>query len=228
MSNSAQKLVSKKDQLTKEIMEDCLNIRSKANPLSWFTAGKKIKVSNRMQKNYTYSLEFNAGKSLKNGGKDKDGNTIRYPDFNPKYSPGQMLRMGAFEGKYCNDQIFEFPREWYLTSSGAFNSTKFSPDHADPGCNYFGVKSRQSLQEWRRKGWIPCAKGDKDTRGWFEWYCRYWLGRRQPEVDRVQIKRWKSFNRHYGQYKKNTQGKGKNTHPRRRQALLQWSYPCKD
>jgi hypothetical protein len=130
--------------------------------------------------------------------------------------------MGAFEGKYCNDQIFEFPKEWYS------NMSRLSPESANFKINHFGVKSRQSLQEWRRKKWIPCSKGDKDTRGWFEWYCRYWLGRRQPDVDIVQVKRWKSFARHYGQYIKNTMGKGKNIHPRRRQALLQWSYPCMD
>lgn len=221
-----EKLTSKKYKLIHEIMENALHYY-KAKPKIWFKTGRKITVNNRMQNNYTYTLTFDAGTKLTHGGWDNDGKPIRYPDFKPKYSPQTILRMGAFEGKYCNDQIFEFPREWYLTRSGTFNKRKFSPEKADPKCNYFGVKSRQSLQEWRRKKWIPCAPGDKDKRGWFEWYCRYWLGRRQPEVDAVQIKRWKAFNRHYGQFKKHTKGKGKNKHPKRRQALLQWSYPCK-
>jgi hypothetical protein len=221
-------LLSKKYKLTKKIMEDSLVVKSQAKLLKWFKTGKIVKVNNRMQKNYSYELTFDPGKNLTHGGLDKDEVPIKYPDFKPKYSPQQMLRMGVFGGKYCNDQIFEFPREWYCAENGEFNSKKFSPESADPECNYFKIRSRQSLQEWRRKGWTPCAKGDKDTRGWFEWYCRYWLGRRQQEVDEIQIKRWKAFSRHYGQFKKNTKGKGNEKHPKRRQALLQWSYPCKD
>jgi hypothetical protein len=213
------KLKSKKYKLTKDIMIDCLK-SPKSNPKEWFIAGKTIHVSNRMQNEYSYTLTFKAGTKLTHGGYD-NGQKILY-DFNPKYNPGQMLQMGVFEGKYCNDQIFEFPSEWYS------NMTKFSPESPNPKINYFKIKSRQSLQEWQRKKWIPCAKGDKDKRGWFEWYCRYWLGRRQPSVDVVQIKRWRSFARHYAQYLKHTKGKEKTIHPRRRQALLQWSYPCID
>jgi hypothetical protein len=213
-----EKLKSKKYKLTKDIMKQCLNL-PQSKKKSWFKAGKKILVDNRMQTNYSYVLTYNAGTGITKGGLDSDGKLIRYPDFNPKYNPGQILRMGAFEGKYCNDQIFEFPKEWYKLS-------KLSPEKADPSINYFGIKSRQSLQEWIRKKWIPCHKDDQDTRGWFEWWCRYWLGRRIPEVDAIQIKRWRSFNRHYAQYLKNTKGKGIDIHPKRRQALLQWSYPC--
>jgi len=217
--SSIKNLTDKRIPLTKEIMISCIN-SSYSKKKKWFKAGKKIKVDNRMQKNYEYTLMFNAGCQLKNGGVDENGDKITYPDFNPAYSPGQMLKMGAFEGKYCNDQIFEFPKEWYK------NINKFSPEKADPKVNYFGVKSRQSLNVWRNKKWIPCTDGDMDTRGWFEWYCRYWLGRRMPEVDEIQIKRWRAFNRHYAQYTKNTKNKGIMKHPKRRQALLQWSYPC--
>lgn len=220
-----EKLTSKKYKLTHEIMENALK-SSKAKPKSWFKAGRKITVNNRMQKNYTYTLTFDAGTKLTHGGYDKDGNPIMYPDFKPKYSPQTMLRMGTFEGKYCNDQIFEFPREWYLIGSGNFNKKKFSPEKADPKCNYFGVKSRQSLQEWRRKKWIPAGTGDRDKRGWFEWYQRYWLGRRQPAVDAVQIKRWKAFARHSAQVKKNARKQLKKRIVQR-QALLQWAWDAK-
>jgi hypothetical protein len=215
---SVKKLVNRKYKLTKDILTSCLNSKE-SKKKTWFIAGRKIKVNNRMQKKYEYILLFNAGTKLKHGGWDENKNKIEYPDFNPEFTPGQMLRLGVFEGKYCNDQIFEFPKEW-------FNIKKLSPERADQSLNYFKVKSRQSLQEWRRKKWIPITKSDQDTRGWFEWYCRYWLGRRMPEVDKIQIKRWKSFTRHYAQYLKNTKNKGLDKHPRRRQALLQWSYPC--
>jgi hypothetical protein len=214
-----EKLKLKKYKLTKDLMKRCLKLNHSKHK-HWFISGRKIFVNNRMQKNYSYILTYTSGTSITQGGLDKTGKIIRYPKFKPKYSPHQMLRMGVFEGKYCNDQIFEFPREWYKLN-------KLSPESADPTVNYFGVKSRQSLQEWRRKKWIPVHKKDRDTRGWFEWWCRYWLGRRIPEVDIIQINRWKSFKRHYGQFLKQTKGKGGNElHPRRRQALLQWSYPC--
>jgi hypothetical protein len=108
------------------------------------------------------------------------------------------------------------------------------PEGADPSVNAFGIKSRLSLQEWRRRGWIPCHELDKDVRGWFQWYCRYWIGRRIPEVDALQIARWKKIKRHQAQVEKNCKhrepgGKCPNPQqcrPRQRMTLLQWSYPA--
>jgi len=205
--------------LTRDGMLASLKSR-KSKPLRWYVAGRTVRVRDRMQ-TYEYTLTFDAGKSLRHGG-FVDGAPIRYPDFRPRYTPQQMLRLGVFEGKYCNDQIFELPREWFLFR-GSLNP-RLSPERADAKCNRFGVKSRMSLVHWKKKGWAPLAEDDKDIRGFFQWYMRYWLGRRQPSVDAIQIKRWKAFNRHHAQYVKNTRGKGKNKHPRRRQALLQWSY----
>ena len=96
----------------------------------WFKKGKRIYVNNRMQKRYSYTLTYNAGTNIKKGGIDTTGKLIKYPNFNPKFTPGQMLRMGVFEGKYCNDQIFEFPREW-------FDLSKLSPGGPDVNVNYF-------------------------------------------------------------------------------------------
>ena len=185
----------------------------------WFVAGRKIRVRDKMQ-NYTYTLTYNAGTNIKNGGVDEDGEKIRYDDFNPYYTPQQMLSMGVFEGKYLNDCVNEFPLEWYAAANKRNKLSKV----ANPAINYFKVKSRLSLQEWRKRGWIPIIGGDKDVRGWFQWYCRYWMGRRIPEIDIIQIKRWKSFVRHYAQVKKNA--KRITDRPKQRQALLQWSWDC--
>lgn len=168
----------------------------------WFIKNRKIVVRDKMQ-NYTYYLTQNAGTKL---------------EFSPYYTPAQMLRMGVFEGKYMNDCRQEFPIEFY--TKAMLSKT------ADASKNYFGVKSRLSLQTWRKKKWIPIHEKDKDVRGWFQWYCRYWIGRRMPEVDAIQIKRWKSFRRHYAQVKKNARN-DLSKRRKQRQALLQWSWDCK-
>ena len=120
--------------------------------------------------------------------------------------------MGVFEGKYCNDCVDEFPSAW-------FQKAKLS-SVSDPALNYFGIKSRQPLSVWMEKGWIY----GPDPRGWFQWYCRYYLGRRLPELDSIQIKRWKSFRRHAGQIKANCDPGDPYCRPKQRQALLQWAH----
>lgn len=189
---------------------------------AWFKPGRKIQIRDKMQ-TYTYVLTYKAGTNIKNGGLDTNGNIIRYESFEPFYTPQQMLVMGVFEGKYMNDCEDEFPREWY---NAAKKRNKLRPNKADPSVNYFKIKSRLSLQEWRKRGWIPCHEKDRDVRGWFQWYCRYWIGRRIPEVDTIQIKRWKSFKRHSAQVRKNARGQ-LDKRPRQRQALLQWAWDCK-
>ena len=163
----------------------------------------KVLVRDHMQ-NYTYYR-------TKAPGKDFD------PDFKPYFSPKEMLELGVFEGKYMNDCKKEFPASW-------FKQAKMSKI-ANPDLNYFGIKSRLSLQEWRKRGWIPVHELDKDVRGWFQWYCRYWMGRRIDEVDEIQIKRWRSFKRHYAQVAKHARG-NLEKRKKQRQALLQWAWNC--
>lgn len=185
----------------------------KSKPKNWFKIGKIIKVNDLMQKNYSYKLTARYGKDF-----DKE--------FKPEISPDKMLKNGVFEGKYLNDCILEFPKEWFIK---ALKKNKLSPEYADESKNEFKVKSRLSLQEWRKRKWIPITKGDKDVRGWFQWFCRYWIGRRDENVDAIQIKRWKAFVRHKAQIVKDKRNpklktNKKNHRARQRQALLQWSY----
>ena len=161
--------------------------------------GDIIEVNDKMQTGYSYILVAPVGEC-------KDA------DFMPFFSPKQMLEMGVFEGKYCNDCTSEYPHEW-------FKNARIS-ETPDPALNYFGIKSRQPLNVWRQKGWIY----EPDPRGWFQWYCRYYLGRRLLEVDSIQIKRWKAFARHAGQVRANCDTGDIFCRPRQRQALLQWSY----
>ncbi len=167
--------------------------------MNTYQPGQIIRVSDRMQSAYRYRLDAPMG-------------TDMAQEFTPHFSPREMLAMGVFEGKYCNDCRDEFPREWY-------EHAKLS-EHADPSLNYFGVKSRQPLSVWRDKGWII----GPDPRGWFQWYCRYYLGRRLPEVDAHQMKRWRAFRRHAAQVKANCDPGDWTCRPRQRQALLQWAH----
>jgi hypothetical protein len=161
--------------------------------------GVWIEVNDLMQSDYKYKIVAEAGKDFDIA-------------FSPHFTPKEMLEYGVFEGKYMNDCRGEFPDDWYANA-------KIS-ETADPSLNCFGVKSRQSLRVWREKGWII----EPDPRGWFQWYCRYYQGRRLPEVDTLQIKRWRSFARHAGQIKANCEPGDLLCRPRQRQALLQWSY----
>lgn len=164
-----------------------------------YKKGSVITVSDKMQRGYRYVLTAAPGKSFD-------------PGFTPHFTPKEMLALGVFEGKYCNDCQREFPTDW-------FRKAKIG-DVPDVAHNCFGVKSRQPLWVWRKNGWIISP----DPRGWFQWYCRYWLGRRLPEVDAVQIKRWRAFARHAAQVRKNCPEHCLTCRPRQRQGLLQWSY----
>ena len=178
-----------------------------AHALSWYRPGRRVTVADRMQTRYSYTLTAPPGRDFA-------------PGFRPALSPARMLRMGVFEGKYLNDCVFEFPREWY---AAALRAGRLSPGVADPSLNAFGIKSRLSLRAWRRNGWLPAAMGDRDVRGWFQWYCRYYMGRRCPDDER-QIRRWKAMRRHIAQIRLHCMEGNWNCRPRQRQALLHWAY----
>lgn len=188
-------------------------------PLATFKKGQRIHGK------YSYVLEAAPG--------ELDLNF----NFNPELSPGEMLMLGVFEGAYLNDCYREFPAEWFL---GGLMTGSLSPGHPDPSLNLFGIKSRQPLSVWIENGWAPStiSKTHKtkrnqilsdptknpDERGWFQWYCRYWMGRRLPELDAVQIGRWRSFARHAGAIRANCKVGDLTCRPRERQALLQWAW----
>jgi hypothetical protein len=164
-----------------------------------YRIGDLVHVDDRMQRGYTYEIAAQPGRDFEAG-------------FEPHFAPAKMLELGVFEGKYCNDCRPELPDAWF---ENARTTTR-----PDPSLNCFRIKSRQPLSVWRDKRWIV---GD-DPRGWFQWYCRYWLGRRIPDVDAHQIKRWRAFRRHAGQIRANCEPGDIFCRPRQRQALLQWAY----
>ena len=159
-----------------------------------------VTVHDKMQTGYTYIRE-------KRFGQDFDS------EFTPELTPKEMLALGVFEGHYLNDCRSEFPSDW-------FQEAKLSPQKPDVFCNCFHIKSRQSLVTWRQKGWII----GPDPRGWFQWYCRYYSGRRLKRIDHIQIKRWRTFIRHKAQVEKNCFPMDLKCRSRQRQAFLQWAY----
>ena len=131
-----------------------------------------VRVKDKMQRGYSYSLTAPIGRNFD-------------PEFRPELTPKEMLALGVFCGKYMTDCCEEFPASW-------FAQARLSQSGRDCSLNYFGVDASQPLSVWRRKGWIH----PNDPRSWFQWYCRYYMGRRMPEEDARQIKRWKAIRRH--------------------------------
>lgn len=138
------------------------------------------------------------------------------PDFKPELTPKKMLELGVFGGIYMRDCPKEFPADWFVNAKFAPKGTK---KHLAE-LNYFGVNASQPLSVWRAKGWIH----PEDPRGWFQWYCRYYMGRRLPDEDARQIKRWKAMVRHIAQIRNNCRPGDASCHTKQRQALLHWAY----
>jgi hypothetical protein len=153
-----------------------------------------------MQKNYRYVLTEAPGKNFD-------------PRFKPELTPKEMLKLGVFGGKYMTDCRKEFPADW-------FEEAKLCAERHDPKLNFFGVNASQPLSVWRKNGWIY----PYDPRGWFQWYCRYYMGRRLPAEDDRQISRWRAISRHLAQIRKNCAKKDLACRRRQRQAVLHWAY----
>ena len=137
-----------------------------------------------------------------------------HPSFRPDLTPKEMLALGVFGGKYMTDCQKEFPASWFARA-------KLSPRGHDAKINFFGVRASQSLRVWRQKGWI---NEKHDPRGWFQWYCRYYRGRRLPGEDERQIQRWKAIARHVTQIQKHCKKGDASCRPKQRQAVLHWTY----
>jgi hypothetical protein len=161
---------------------------------------KIVTVNDKIQRGYTYTLTAPAGRNFD-------------PQFRPELTPKEMLALGVFGGKYMTDCRNEFPASW-------FAHARLSPSSSDPALNYFGVDASQPLSVWRDKGWIHLH----DPRGWFQWYCRYYMGRRMTTEDARQIKRWKAIRRHISQIRRHCEPGDPTCRPRQRQALLHWAY----
>ena len=164
----------------------------------------EITVNDSFQNNYSYKRVAKSGDDF-------------HPEFKPQLTPSEMLKLGVFGGKYMNDCKDEFPKEWFFEA-------RISPEYKDPSINYFSVDASQSLSIWKQKGWIY----HEDPRGWFQWYCRYYIGRRIDKEDQRQIKRWKGIKRHWSAVQKNCECYDFSCRKKQRQALLHWAYDSRN
>ena len=160
---------------------------------------KKVIITDRMQRGYVYWRTEPVGRNFA-------------PGFTPDLTPKEMLRLGIFGGKYMTDCQEEFPRSWFARA-------RLCAERHDARLNCFGVNASQSLAVWRRSGWIH----KQDPRGWFQWYCRYYMGRRTAD-DARQIRRWRAIARHVAAIRKHCEPGDLECRRRQRQAVLHWAY----
>jgi hypothetical protein len=160
---------------------------------------RRVIVNDLMQSGYRYIRSARIGRDFD-------------PAFEPELTPAEMLALGVFGGRYMTDCRAEFPASW-------FRRAKLCAERHDPALNFFRVNASQPLAVWRKKGWIH----RDDPRGWFQWYCRYYMGRRGPDDER-QIRRWRAMRRHIAQLRGACWPRDLECRPRQRQALLQWAY----
>jgi hypothetical protein len=166
-----------------------------------------VTVHDMMQDGYAYELIEPAGKNFD-------------PEFKPDLTPKEMLALGVFGGLYMRDCRNEFPVDW-------FTHAKLAPEGVNKhiaALNLFKTNASQSLGIWRKNGWIY----KDDPRGWFQWYCRYYMGRRIPAEDSRQIRRWKAITRHAAQISHNCRPGDLFCRARQRQAILHWAYDSRN
>jgi hypothetical protein len=162
-----------------------------------------VTVNDAMQRNYRYELVEPVGRNFA-------------PGFKPQLTPKEMLELGIFGGKYMTDCRKEFPEGWFARAT-------LSPERKNPKLNFFKVDASLPLSAWQRKNWLH----PDDPRGWFQWYCRYYVGRRM-EDDARQIGRWKKMARHLAPIRNNCERGDLSCRPRQRQALLHWAYDSRE
>lgn len=119
-----------------------------------------------------------------------------HPDFKPNLTPQEAIQRGSFGGTYFRDiksavtgvsylgkeVIKEFPQSWF---KGLDLDTMVCSPTYSKHVNRFGASCGGGLGQWETSGWIS----ELDPYGWFQWYCRFYLGRRSTDDER-QIKRW--------------------------------------
>ena len=162
-----------------------------------------------------------------------------FPEFKPNLTPKQVLRMGSFGGTYFRNiqsnvtgkkhsgknAIKSFPKDWL---HGIDLEKKVLSQNYDKNVNTYKVKCGSSLEAWETSNWIV----KQDPYGWFQWYCRFYMGRRTKD-DQRQIDRWLKITGPKGRFRRTLMNKiikggkdynDKSVSPVIRQVLQHWGY----
>lgn len=185
------------------------NTKARTNRSKAKAKVKQAAVEPQMQAKATIAIPLANAETLRAGWtgwkvtgscpiRDEDA-TFHFSDeplFLPNKSPEEMIREGCFGGSYfrplyskrlgifISDDWRELPEEW---TSGLDVDTWLTSSTYNPDINKYKVSCGQSIEEWEAAGWINHTY---DVRGWFQWYCRFFMGRR-CEDDERQISRWR-------------------------------------
>ena len=162
-----------------------------------------------------------------------------YPEFRPNLSPNQILKAGSFGGTYFRPIHSKITNKNYKNQHKEFEKLGWfkgmdiekliTSDICRPSVNKYKVKAGSSLKAWEDSGWIKPI----DPYGWFQWYCRFYCGRRCDD-DKRQIIRWNKYaGEKSGRYRRRLinmcikEDKKFNDYsisPVIRQGLLHWGY----
>ena len=115
-------------------------------------------------------------------------------DFGASKTSTEITKEGAFAGTYLRDIYSGINGKGCRKSWKEFDELKnidqkyYCSNYDDVRVNKYGVKCGTSLRFWENKGLIHSI----DPYGWFQWYFRYWVGRRSVD-DKRQVNRWKKM-----------------------------------
>lgn len=178
--------------------------------------------------------------SAKEPTRNKKGELVfpDFPEFHPNMTPKEVLQAGSFGGtyfrpiyssvtgkQYKEEAFLELPKDW---TEGLNIKKKVTSSKYDEAVNTYKVKCGGSLEMWEESGWIH----KQDPYGWFQWYCRFYQGRRSADDER-QVGRWLRCAGPTGRWKNNlimkcyrggAQYNDPNISPVVRQTLQHWGY----
>ena len=147
--------------------------------------------------------------------------------FNPILTPREVIQYGAFGGNYFGVDVganLDDYKELFEYHFKGLDTSLYLGETYKPKVNKFKIRSGMNYEYWKEMGWMD----EDDPYGWFEWYIKYFNGRRHPDDNR-QISRWQDFAGRNGRWRKNIYKKiydtgDWNVSPRIQQSLLHWGY----
>ena len=148
-------------------------------------------------------------------------------EFYPMLTPKEMLQEGVFGGAYFGVEDLQGDYDYQSLFKETLDGVPphlYLGDKYRPKMNKFKIRSGMNYDYWVEMKWMQ----KDDPYGWFEWYIKYYNGRRHSDDDR-QIRRWQDFCGRNGRwrkaiYKRIHESKDWQVSPRIQQSLLHWGY----